>query len=114
MDDIMHPGAAADSDFPDAPTGWSPGEAERIARGENLELGRDHWEVIRALQRIFARDADAGVRTIHDAFEEHFYANGGMRYLYRILPGGPVAQGCRLAGLKPPPGSTDASFGSVQ
>jgi tRNA 2-thiouridine synthesizing protein E len=33
--------------------------------------------------------------------------------LFEIIPGGPVAQGCRLAGLKPPPGSVDPSFGSV-
>jgi hypothetical protein len=28
------------------------------------------------------------------------------------LPGGPVAQGCRIAGLTAPAGVTDKSFGS--
>ncbi|MGB5339763.1 MAG: sulfite reductase, partial [Gammaproteobacteria bacterium] len=37
-----------------------------------------------------------------------------LKYLYTLLPGGPVAQGCRLAGLEPPAGSQDAGFGSVQ
>lgn len=114
MNDIMHPGGASDPGFPDAPAGWSPAQAERAAEAENLELADDHWETIRALQRLYSRAADPGVRTIHDALDEHFHARGGIRYLYRILPGGPVAQGCRLAGLKAPAGSTDASFGSVQ
>lgn len=114
MDDILHPGIDRNPDFPDAPAGWTPAEAEKIAQAENIELADDHWDVIRALQKIFHHDAEAGIRTIHDAFEEHFHARGGMRHAYRILPGGPVAQGCRLAGLKAPAGSTDASFGSVQ
>ncbi|MDH5470718.1 MAG: TusE/DsrC/DsvC family sulfur relay protein, partial [Gammaproteobacteria bacterium] len=29
-------------------------------------------------------------------------------------PGGPIAQGCRIAGLVPPAGSKDSGFGSVQ
>ncbi len=114
MNDIMHPGSEPDAGFPHAPEGWSQAVAERIAESENLALTDDHWQVIRALQRIFDRDPEVSVRTIHDAFDEHFHASGGMRYLYRILPGGPVAQGCRLAGLKAPAGSVDASFGSVQ
>jgi TusE/DsrC/DsvC family sulfur relay protein len=114
MNDIMHPGGGKQPGFPDAPQGWTPADAERIAKAENLALSEDHWEVIKALQRIFARDAEPGIRRIHDAFDEHFHGQGGMRYLYRILPAGPVAQGCRLAGLKAPAGSTDASFGSVQ
>jgi tRNA 2-thiouridine synthesizing protein E len=36
-----------------------------------------------------------------------------MKYLYTLLPGGPIAQGCRLAGLKPPAGAVDQGFGSV-
>jgi len=30
-----------------------------------------------------------------------------------LLPGGPIAQDCRLARLKPPAGAIDVSFGSV-
>jgi len=36
-----------------------------------------------------------------------------MIYLYQIIPGGPVAEGCRLAGLSVPAGAVDKSFGSV-
>ncbi len=114
MNDILHPGDNRAPGFPDAPAGWTPVQAERFAEAENLEMSEDHWEVIRALQRLFSRAEDPGVRTIHDALDEHFHSRGGIRYLYRILPAGPVAQGCRLAGLRAPAGSTDTSFGSVQ
>lgn len=43
-----------------------------------------------------------------------FHALGGLKFLYKMLPGGPVAQGCRLAGLKVPAGAKDKSFGSLQ
>jgi tRNA 2-thiouridine synthesizing protein E len=36
-----------------------------------------------------------------------------MKYLYTLFPGGPIVQGCRLAGLKAPAGATDRGFGSV-
>ena len=114
MNDILHPGREADSGFPHAPAGWSPTDSEAIANEEGLDLNEEYWEVVRALQELFARQRDISVRKIHDALNEKFYARGGMKHLYRLLPGGPVAQGCRLAGIKAPAGSTDASFGSVQ
>ena len=87
----------------------------RIARQEQLELGPEHWEVLNALQEYFARQEGAAIRrrALHDALEEKFNHKGGLRYLYMLFPGGPVAQGCRLAGLEPPAGAFDPSYGSV-
>lgn len=102
-----------DSEFPNAPEGWSRAIAETRAREEALELDDDHWNAIRAIQEYFSRNETPRVRELHDALDERFHAEGGIRYLYLLFPKGPVAQGCRLAGLKAPAGTTDTSFGSV-
>ncbi|MBK1629367.1 sulfite reductase [Thiohalocapsa halophila] len=115
MQDILNPGARThDPDFPDAPADWTSASAAATAKDEGITLTDDHWAVIRALQHFFAEDEAPSVRTVHDALDERFHGKGGIKYLYEIFPGGPVAQGSRLAGLEPPPGSVDSSFGSVQ
>lgn len=116
MNDILHPGREPDPEFPHAPENWTRDFAREQAKAEGLELGDDHWEVIRALQEYW-HEHDEGhevkLRELHDALDEKFHAKGGLKYLYGILPGGPVAQGCRLAGLEPPPGAVEPGFGSV-
>jgi len=116
MKDILHPEAPGSRNqrFPHAPESWSEDEARRAAKDEGLELEADHWAALGAIQEYFAKAEVPRVRELHDALGERFHAKGGMRYLYQLFPGGPVAQGCRLAGLKAPAGSTDHSFGSVQ
>ena len=115
MQEIMNPGAVhLDAEFPDAPSDWSRETAEAAARADNMELTDDHWTVIGALQRYFVEHEQPNVRVLHDALEERFHAHGGLKYLYGIFPGGPVAQGCRFAGLRAPAGAVDKSFGSVQ
>ena len=87
------------------------------AAADGLQPTDNHWEAVRALQEYYARHTDGpgiNVRELHDALDERFHADGGMKFLYRLFPGGPVAQGCRMAGLEPPAGSTDSGFGSVQ
>lgn len=117
MNDIMHPQEkdAEDPNFPHAPRGWSRDAAAEKAAAEGLKTSTDHWDAIRALQDYFARHAEGGInaRELHDALDERFHARGGIKYLYTLFPRGPVAQGCRLAGLEPPAGSENASFGSV-
>jgi len=114
MHDILHP-RVEDPDFPAAPVDWSRQEAVDRARGDDITLSDAHWKVIRALQDYFARQEGAAIqlRKLHDALDEQFHASGGINYLYTLFPGGPVAQGCRLAGLKPPAGVVDQGIGSV-
>jgi len=115
MNEIMNPSAAqSDAKFPHAPEGWSRQAAESAAKADGMELTDDHWEAIGALQAYFAKKERPNVRELHDALDEHFHAAGGIKYLYEIFPGGPVAQGCRFAGLQAPAGAADKSFGSVQ
>lgn len=99
--------------FPHAPDDWSPDEALVIAKIEEVDVSDDHWEVVRSLQEYYRKVEFPRLRQVKDALDERFHARGGIKYLHEILPGGPVAQGCRLAGLHVPPGAVDQSFGSV-
>ena len=102
-------------EFPHAPDGWTREVALKAARREGIEPNSDHWTVVRALQDYYFRHQDStlNLRELHDALDEHFHAKGGRKFLYEIFPGGPVAQGCRIAGLHAPAGATDKGFGSV-
>jgi len=107
--------AAPDPAFPYAPEGWTRARALETAKQEGLQLGEEHWTALRALQEYFARHEPTAIhlRGLHDALDEKFHRQGGIRQLYLLFPGGPVAQGCRLAGLQAPAGATDRGFGSV-
>jgi len=108
-------GSKKDPQFPHAPEGWTKESAIKVAQQEGLQVGEEHWEVVRALQEYFAKHEESAinVRELHDALEEKFHAKGGVKYLYKLFAGGPVAQGCQLAGLKAPAGAVDKGFGSV-
>ena len=107
--------AAPDPAFPHAPEGWTRARALETAQREGIELDEEHWGALRALQEFYARHDVPGVnmRELHDALDEKFHGQGGIRRLYMLFPGGPIAQGCRIAGLKAPAGATDKGFGSV-
>lgn len=105
--------AHSDSGFHHAPADWSPIMAKQMAEEEGLDITEDHWEVIRAVQEYCDKNEKIRLPELHDALEEKFHFKGGMKYLYTLFPGGPMAQGCRLAGLESPRGSIDLSFGSV-
>ena len=117
MDAIIGGGndAGSDPQFPHAPDGWTPAVAVEIARQDGMELGADHWEAVRALHEYCARHEapTINLRELHDALDEKFHRQGGIRHLYMLFPGGPVVQGCRIAGLPVPAGAIDRGFGSV-
>jgi tRNA 2-thiouridine synthesizing protein E len=95
---------ATPGSFPNAPADWDIEKAKETAESDGVSLTDDHWDLIRALQEYYSKA---------EFLEEKFHSRGGMKYLYQIIPGGPVAQGCRLAGLKIPAGAVDKSFGST-
>lgn len=109
MEEIMHPGAAAErkkmeAEFPYAPENWGREQAMTMAEAEKLSLDDDHWEALKALQEYFARHKGTTInsRELHDALDENFHVKGGIKYLYVLFPDDPIAQGCRIAGLEPP------------
>ena len=101
--------------FPHAPFDWSRQQAEEVAKTEGLTLTETHWEVVRALQELCSQNAERALnaRDLHDALDEHFHAEGGIKYLYELFPKGPLAQGCLLAGVEPPAGTQDQGMGSA-
>jgi tRNA 2-thiouridine synthesizing protein E len=99
--------------FPNAPADWDIDAAKETASVDGVNLTDDHWELIRALQEYYQKVEFPNLRQVKDALDEKFHSQGGMKYLYQILPSGPVAEGCRLAGLHVPAGAVDKSFGSV-
>lgn len=94
---------------------WSDADARKAAAEEGITLTDDHLDLLHALQEYYSRhDINLiNMRELHDALEEKFHHKGGMKYLYDLFPGGPVAQGCRIAGLHAPTGAVDKGFGSV-
>jgi tRNA 2-thiouridine synthesizing protein E len=116
MREIMNPGlhAGGQPGFPYAPVDWTEELARKQAKSEGIELTEDHWELLRALQGYITRQERVHPRKLHDALEEKFHSKGGLKYLYGLFPKGPIAQGCRLAGLEVPTGAIDESLGSVE
>lgn len=100
--------------FPHAPADWSVEKAVELAKGEGLTLTEEHVKVLLDLQEyFFHHEGRIKVRELHDALEEEFQVDGGIKHLYQLFPGGPIAQGCRLAGLEAPAYATDTNFGTV-
>lgn len=102
-------------EFPHAPEDWTPQAARALAADERINLQPDHWDAMRTLQKCYRdnKDIPPHLPDLKQALEAAFRHKGGNRYLYQLFPGGPLAQGCRLAGLKPPAGAVDNGFGSV-
>ena len=90
-----------DNEFPNAPRNWSVDKAKQVATDEGIELTDDHWEVIRGIQEYFDKTEFFKPRQLLDALEERFHSKGGLKYLYTLLPKGPVAQGCRIVLSRP-------------
>lgn len=105
--------SATTQSFSYAPHNWNQQVARQLATDQGLELGEDHWDAIQGLQEYFSKHEFGKRRELIDALNEKFHTKGGMKYLYSLFPAGPVAQGCIIAGLNPPAGSVDLSFGSV-
>lgn len=99
--------------FPNAPQDWTIEAAQAVAKSDGISMNEDCWQLVGALQEYYKKVEQPKLRQIKDALNEKFYAQGGMKYLHKIIPSGPVAEGCKLAGLDVPAGAVDKSFGSV-
>lgn len=92
---------------------WNKDEAAELAKSLGLELTQDHWQVIDYLRERYLEQGDPeSARDIADDFESVYAEQGGNKFLRRLFPGGPVTQGCKIAGLPVPAYSQDPSFGT--
>jgi tRNA 2-thiouridine synthesizing protein E len=94
---------------------WTKEKAVEIARDENIQLTDRHWDVIDFL-RVYYQNVGKDMPSSHEfskTLDERFSEEGGLKYLFKLFPGGPVAQGSRIAGLPVPDDAVDSSFGSL-
>ena len=82
---------------------WSEDIGRALAANEDLKLDDAHLAVIYSLRDHFLEHgfAKAG-RVLGDMLDARFEDAGGRKYLRRLFPNGPVAQGMRIAGLPVP------------
>lgn len=86
------------------PSQWTEEASRLMAEADGLELGEDHWVVLRIFRDHYARfDIDPPMRALVKASREQLGEDkGNSRYLYRLFPRGPATQACRYAGLPRP------------
>ena len=91
---------------------WDASVAKSLAASEKIELTDEHMEVLTYIRKTYKKHGVIRhARSLSQALDTQFAAKGGSKYLYRLFPGGPVAQGCKIAGIPAPGDSRDESFG---
>lgn len=92
---------------------WDEEQGRRNAEQEGIEMTDEHWEVVQRLRDYYLENGPSeNGREIGDMLDSEFADQGGRKYLHRLFPEGPVAQGMRILGLPVPPHTVDAGFGT--
>ena len=84
------------------PSQWSEEIALTLAESEGIELGPDHWDVLRFMRRYYeenrvAADARFAIRHLGER-----YGAAARNRLFELFPYGYPGQACRIAGMKRP------------
>ncbi len=85
---------------------WNEEIAKEIAKGENVEMSPNHWEVVNFLRDYYNEYQIApAVRVLTKAIGKQLgEEKGNSKYLYELFPYGPAKQACKIAGLPKPTG----------
>ena len=85
---------------------WSPEVAEAMSSMDGLELGQDHWEIIKFLREYYDQYQIApAIRILtREVGKKLGEEKGNSKYLFDLYPLGPAKQACRYAGLAKPTG----------
>ncbi len=86
------------------PQDWSKEIAEEFARGENIQLTEDHWDVLLFMRAYYeehqiAPDARYVIKHLTDRLGKQ-----ARNRLFELFPYGYVQQTCKIAGMKRPRG----------
>jgi tRNA 2-thiouridine synthesizing protein E len=86
------------------PADWNEGVAECLARELNIELGDDHWDVLRHMRALYDEHRVApDARHIIKHLDQR-YPGKGRKRLFELFPYGYPGQACKIAGMKRPRG----------
>ena len=93
---------------------WDRKVAVALAKAEGIELTDAHWEVVSYLRHFYESTGPIDyARDIAAVLEQRFRTKGGLKYVFRLFPKGPVSQGCIIAGIPVPTDSKNEAFGTV-
>ena len=86
------------------PAEWNPRVGEALAAREQIELGPDHWQMIRFVRDWYEeRQAVPEARWLLKAMKERLgEEKGTRRYLHRLFPHGYGPELCKIAGMTMP------------
>ena len=97
-------------------TGLNPEEIEERAKAIGIQLTDEHWDAIKFIKNFYDyhEDEELEVRDFNNAIKGKYADKGGLQYLYRLFPDGPVDTLTRLAGISEIKNTRNLSMGSVQ
>jgi TusE/DsrC/DsvC family sulfur relay protein len=84
------------------PGDWNEEVASALAQDENIQLGDDHWDVLRFMRDFYEEHqvaADARFVIKHLAGR---MGRDAQKNLFMLFPYGYVKQACKIAGMRRP------------
>lgn len=94
---------------------WSESKAREKAENDGMTLKREHFQVMHLLRLYFLVNGKANNgRELDNMLAQAFEHKGGRKYLHKLFPKGPVAQGMRYAGLSVPAYTFDKGCGTAR
>ncbi len=94
---------------------WNEEQAKKTASELSIELTDAHLQVVHALREHYLEHGEGeNGQQLTDMLDSKFTAQGGIQYLHRLFPEGPVSQGMRIGGLPIPANTEDTGFGTAR
>ena len=86
------------------PADWDDNVAAALAQQEEIELGAEHWSIIRFMRKHYdERQIAADARFVKKLLADDLgYGKKASGRLSELFPYGYVKQACKIAGMKRP------------